>query len=231
MLIAEIYKSIQGEGEFAGTPSVFIRTSGCNLRCWFCDTPFTSWHPEGENLTVDQVVAEVSRLTGDEGRHVVLTGGEPLIQAPAVELTQELRNLGSFITTETAGTVYLPVATDLMSISPKRANSTPPVSRSEVWSRQHEERRHVPEVIRQLTEEYVYQFKFVIDQPADVDDVCRYLDELSFIDRERVWLMPQATTREELSERSAWVHEAADRASLRFSSRQHIAQFGNARGH
>src|SRR5689334_23693924 len=59
MLISEIFYSIQGEGELTGVPSVFVRASGCNLRCTWCDTPYASWNPEGEPRTVEQIVAEV----------------------------------------------------------------------------------------------------------------------------------------------------------------------------
>ena len=80
MLVAEIFHSIQGEGELTGLPSVFVRAAGCNLRCAWCDTPYASWQPEGRPMTVEAVVAEVIQ---HPARHVVLTGGEPMV-APEI---------------------------------------------------------------------------------------------------------------------------------------------------
>jgi 7-carboxy-7-deazaguanine synthase len=93
--IAEIFHSIQGEGRLAGLPSVFIRTSGCNLRCAWCDTPYTSWKPEGRERSLDEIVAEVNRCAC---RHVVLTGGEPLLAKDVEELTERLATSGRHIT-------------------------------------------------------------------------------------------------------------------------------------
>ena len=80
MRIAEIYKSIQGEGRLTGAASVFVRTSGCNLRCWFCDTPYASWQPEGEDYAVDEVIAEVQEW---DAPHVVITGVIDRLEADA----------------------------------------------------------------------------------------------------------------------------------------------------
>ena len=226
--IAEIYQSIQGEGEFTGTSSIFVRTTGCNLRCWFCDTPFTSWEPEGQPQSVDQVLKRVSEL---DVQHVVVTGGEPLLLPDVVPLTAELRQRGYFVTIETAGTVFREATADLMSISPKLANSTPSAERSLVWSKRHEKIRHRPTVIRSLIADSPYQFKFVIDQSEDIDQVEDWLSEFPEIDRSRVWLMPQATTREELATKTGWIQSASDANGFQFTSRLHIEQFGNARGH
>src|SRR5262245_28364002 len=114
MRIAEIYRSIQGEGFLTGASSVFVRASGCNLRCWFCDTPYTSWQPEGRDYSVDEIVAEVEEW---DTQHVVVTGGEPMLFAELVPLCQELRSIVRHVTIETAGTLHLPVDCDLMSIS------------------------------------------------------------------------------------------------------------------
>src|SRR5207253_11213749 len=88
--IAELFYSIQGEGSLVGVPSVFIRTSGCNLRCAWCDTPYTSWQPEGSERTLDQILGEVK---AQPARHVVVTGGEPMIAPDVVPLTVRLRSL------------------------------------------------------------------------------------------------------------------------------------------
>src|SRR6185503_14863937 len=107
--IAELFYSLQGEGTLVGVPSVFVRTSGCNLRCTWCDTPYTSWRPEGENQSVDAIVQTVEAFGAD---HVVVTGGEPMIEPEIVELTKGLREAGLHITIETAGTVYVSVECD-----------------------------------------------------------------------------------------------------------------------
>src|SRR5579871_6797007 len=164
--IAEIFYSLQGEGSLVGVPSVFIRTSGCNLRCSWCDTPYTSWNPEGDDRSVDEVLDEVKALSGS-ARHVVVTGGEPMIAREIVALTDRLLGAGFHITIETAGTVFQPVACDLMSISPKLANSTP----TGAWAGRHESLRIQPAVLSALMGRYDYQFKFVMQTPGDLDEV------------------------------------------------------------
>ena len=224
MLIAEIFHSIQGEGRYTGTTSVFVRTSGCNLRCWFCDTPYTSWNPEGTAWSVEAILAAVAQFTCP---HVVLTGGEPMLVPDLVELARELSNRGAFVTIETAGTVDLPVVADLMSISPKLRNSTPV---GDEWAARHDQRRHAPEVIRRLIRDYPYQLKFVIDQPSDVADVEQWLREFPEVAAGNVYLMPQAITAEALREKTAWVQNAAVERGWQFSPRLHIELFGARRG-
>src|SRR5262245_7737884 len=122
MRISEIFHSIQGEGTLTGTPSTFVRTTGCNLRCTWCDSDYTSWNPEGENLSIPQILDRVSDYPST---HVVITGGEPLIAKGIETLTHELRDAGYHITIETAATIWADVVCDLASISPKLSNSTP----------------------------------------------------------------------------------------------------------
>lgn len=224
MLISEIFHSVQGEGRYVGTPSVFVRTSGCNLRCWFCDTPYTSWNPEGDPRTVASLLEQIASY---ECEHVVITGGEPMLVAEVRELTERLREAGHFITIETAGTVYSPVACHLMSISPKRPNSTPAGTD---WADRHEARRHRPDVIRRLIAEYDYQFKFVIDTAADVADVEEWLREFPEVDVSRILLMPQGTDAAVLAGKMPLLHRAAESRGWGVSPRLHIELFGNTRG-
>ena len=227
MRVAEIYRSLQGEGLLTGAESVFVRASGCNLRCWYCDTPFTSWSPEGEDLSVDEIA---SRILAYDCQHVVLTGGEPMLFAELIPLAATLRAAGRHITIETAGTLYLPVACDLMSISPKLANSTPSEEQAGVWRARHERVRHAPAVIRRLVDEYAYQFKFVVDSAADVEDVERYLDEFPEIARSKVMLMPQGTDTEALAEQGEWLEPLCEKRGFGFCPRKHIEWFGFTRG-
>ncbi len=227
MRIAEIFQSIQGEGFLTGTESAFVRASGCNLRCWYCDTPYASWEPEGEDLAVEEIVARVEAMGP---RHAVLTGGEPMLWAELVPLSRELARLGRHVTIETAGTLYLPVACDLMSVSPKLSNSTPSPKRHPRWAWRHETARHAPEVVRRLAAEYTCQFKFVVDTAADCREVEDYLAGLPEIERGRVMLMPQGTDAAELAEKATWLEPYCRDHGLSFCPRVHIEQFGLVRG-
>ena len=219
MKIAEIFHSIQGEGILVGVPSVFVRTSGCNLRCSWCDTPYTSWTPEGQERSIDSIVAEVRSYRAS---HVVVTGGEPMIAPGIEELTHRL---DQHLTIETAGTVDADVRCDLVSISPKLANSTPEGR----WAAQHERLRYQPEVLKQLTGRYPYQLKFVIAQPGDLQEVLAIVTEIG-AGKDRVVLMPEGTDSAVLASRAPWLAEICKREGFRYSPRLHIDLWGNRRG-
>jgi 7-carboxy-7-deazaguanine synthase len=304
MRIAEIFRSLQGEGRLTGVDSVFVRVSGCNLRCGFCDTPYASWSPEGEDLSVDEILdrinvipinvipinvipinvipkdvipkdvilseaknlpvqhpsaVSIDSVQGSGFRvqpsssithhssfsnHVVLTGGEPMLFAELIPLSTALHNAGWHITIETSGTLYLPVACDLMSISPKLSNSTPAASGSAAcatgsasasmldprWTHRHEANRHRPQVINRLISEYDYQIKFVIDTLADCQEAEEYLTSMPQIDRVRVMLMPQGTDPEELAAKTQWLEPYCAVHNLLFCPRRHVEWFGPGRG-
>jgi 7-carboxy-7-deazaguanine synthase len=223
MRIAEIFYSVQGEGTLVGVPSVFVRTSGCNLRCTWCDTPYTSWNPEGEDLALSEILARVALFAS--ARHIVLTGGEPMIAAGIVDLSQQLRERGLHITVETAGTVFTEVACDLMSISPKLSNSTP----EGLFQAHHEKLRMQPEVLRRLMRGYDYQLKFVIAREEDIEearDVIANLDAPA----EKVILMAEGVSAGVLRERGLWLAELCKQYGYRFSPRLHVDLYGNRRG-
>jgi len=220
--IAELFYSLQGEGSLIGVPSVFIRTSGCNLRCSWCDTPYTSWQPEGTELSLDQIIDEVK---AHPARHVVITGGEPMIAPEILPLTERLRALGLHITIETAGTVFHPVACDLVSISPKLSNSTPQGE----WGARHERVRTQLGPLIEWIGRYPYQLKFVIARPADLEEVHALLEAVGS-DREHTILMPEGTDSAVLRERGAWLAEICKQEGFRFSPRLHVDLWGNQRG-
>jgi len=224
--IAEIFYSIQGEGLLVGVPSVFVRTSGCNLRCVWCDTPYTSWQPEGENQATHHIVA-AARAFG--ASHVVVTGGEPMIAPEIVQLTALLRDAGLHITIETAGTTYAPVACELMSISPKLANSTPLYREGGRWASQHERLRYQPDVLRQLMTEYPYQLKFVVAQPEDLAEIEAIRADIK-APASGIILMPEGTRQDEIQKRALWLAEICKQNGYRYSPRLHIDLWGDKRG-
>jgi 7-carboxy-7-deazaguanine synthase len=227
MRIAEIYRSVQGEGLLTGVPSVFVRTSGCNLRCWFCDTPYTSWHAEGGDMSTDEIVAQVEEW---DCPNVVVTGGEPMLWAELIPLCQRLHAIGRHITIETAGTLDLPVVCDLMSISPKFASSAPSAEKHAHWSRRHERERHRPDVIRRFVRDYAYQLKFVVDGPADLEELAQYLAAFPKITNDRVLLMPQGIEQMELERRALWLRPFCEAHGFVFCPRKHIEWYGPVRG-
>ncbi|MBK8477841.1 MAG: 7-carboxy-7-deazaguanine synthase QueE [Opitutaceae bacterium] len=230
MLISEIFHSLQGEGELAGVPSVFVRTAGCNLRCTWCDTPYASWTPEGTQRSVAEVVAEVLR---HPARHVVLTGGEPMLAPELPELAAALRAAGKHLTIETAAT-FAPagIACDLASLSPKLRNSTPPPAQfGPGWSERHEAARWQPEVVAAWLGEYDCQLKFVVATEDDVAELESLLARLPAPPpRHKVLLMPEGTTPDTLAVRTAWLVGLCRDRGYRFAPRLHIAWFGNKRG-
>jgi len=210
----------------AGVPSVFLRTSGCNLRCAWCDTPYASWEPEGREWSV---AALLDFVAAESPLHVVITGGEPMIARGIVPLTEGLRRLGRHITIETAGTVFAPVACDLMSLSPKLSNSTPVDRDGGRWVERHERLRIRPEVLRRLMDVCPYQFKFVVAAPGDLEEIRALVRDLA-ADTSRVVLMPEGADPDLLRERGRWVAETAVREGFRYSPRLQIELWGNRRG-
>ena len=177
-------------------------------------------------MSVDEVVQAVCTLGH---RYVVLTGGEPMLFAELVPLCDALHQLGKHITVETAGTLLLPLECDLMSVSPKLANSTPQDA-SNRWLKRHETSRHVPHVIRYLVSRYAYQMKFVVGEPEDGEEVLAYLESFPEIDRERVMLMPEGVKLSRLEAVETWLRPFCQQHDLIYCPRRHIEWYGSVRG-
>ncbi|WP_338466714.1 7-carboxy-7-deazaguanine synthase QueE [Novosphingobium sp. ZN18A2] len=234
----EIFASLQGEGPSIGRPSVFVRLSRCNLACRWCDTAYT-WRFTGDNrphrddltferkanqMTLDE--ADVAdRICAYDVDRLVITGGEPLLQAPA--LSRVLHRLKDMRPTlhaevETNGTVPVPEAlealVDQWNVSPKLAHSGNPADLA-----------LPPEQIEQWSKNNKAYFKFVIANPADCDEVSA-LAARHGIAPVRLFVMPEGTDSETLRTRSKWLAEEALRRGWRFTDRLHIHLYGDTRG-
>lgn len=222
--VAETFTSRQGEGMLTGTMSHFIRLSGCNLRCWFCDTPYASWEPEGDWRAVNELI---DGAIESGTNYVVLTGGEPLLPAASTELVESLQQAGMHVTIETAGTVYRPVAADLMSISPKLSGSGPATG---TWSARHESQRWRPQVIQQLIDSSKqHQVKFVVDSPQEFAEAKAAVAELG-LSAANVWIMPQGISVDDLEEKRNWLEPLVTDAGYQYCQRMQILWYGNRRG-
>ncbi|MEA2552188.1 MAG: 7-carboxy-7-deazaguanine synthase [Fimbriimonadaceae bacterium] len=226
--IAEIFASIQGEGQWLGTPSTFVRVSGCNLRCGWCDTPYASWEPEGPTIGLPEILAEVDRLGT---KHVVLTGGEPLLFDAIVPLAEALRKRGKVITVETAGTVFRELRCDLMSISPKLAGSAPDESTG--WRERHESTRTNLEVLDRLIAGYPHQLKFVVNPegPDELPEILSLLERLpSLSDSSPILLMAEGRDVETIHRRERLLVPVCMKHGFRLTPRYQIDLFGDTRG-
>ncbi|HYQ97750.1 MAG TPA: 7-carboxy-7-deazaguanine synthase QueE [Candidatus Nitrosocosmicus sp.] len=227
MRISEIFYSIQGEGRLSGVPSVFIRTSGCNLRCVWCDTPYTSWSPDGKEMSLDEILHAVESYPLS---HVVLTGGEPLLSHEIEELSVTLKTAGAHVTIETAATIFKPVSCDLVSMSPKLSNSTPWQKQNGRFAAMHDQHRLNYNVVQRFIDRYDYQLKFVVDREQDFAEVRQIVDALKNVDTSRVLIMAQARNRRQLHQKSRWIVELCKKFGYGYSPRLHIELYGNRRG-
>ncbi len=227
MRISEIFYSIQGEGRLSGVPSVFIRTSGCNLRCDWCDTPYTSWNPEGKEMTLVEILHAIESYPLG---HVVLTGGEPLLSHEIEELSGKLKAAEAHVTIETAATIFKPVSCDLVSMSPKLSNSTPWQKQNGRFVAMHDQHRLNFNVMQQFIDRYDYQLKFVVDREQDFAEIRQILDALKNVDTTRILIMAQARNRRQLHQKSRWIVELCKKFGYGYSPRLHIELYGNRRG-
>jgi 7-carboxy-7-deazaguanine synthase len=150
--------------------------------------------------------------------------------APGVAaLTEAIGAAGAHITIESAGTIYQSVRCDLMSISPKLANSTPWEREGGRWAAQHERLRFNPDVLKRLVAGYAYQIKFVVTSAADLAEIEKMQHALS-VPAANVVLMPEGVDRDILRDRGRWLAEICKERGYRFSPRLHVELWGDKRG-
>jgi len=225
--ISEMFYTLQGEGKYSGFPCVFIRTSGCNLRCVWCDTPFASWEPDGLPKSIDDILEETKQAGWSNVHHYIISGGEPMIQKELPELVNALNERGHFITIETAGTVYKPLDIGLFSISPKLANSIPG---KEEFPKEH--RLHMKNNKHDKLGEFInnvdYQLKFVTCNDQDTVEILEIVNRFN-VPRHKVFLMPEGITQEALAARALEVANICKREGFVFTGRLHVDLWGNTR--
>jgi len=236
--LSEMFDSIQGEGPHTGAPCVFLRLANCNLKCSWCDTKYTwDWENYDKNAEVQELsiyeIVEKIDLFGK--KHIVITGGEPLLQQPnLVSLLKQLKIKGEkendfgayFVEIETNGTIMpieeMLVLVDQWNVSPKTTNS------------QNEQKGvHLEKLYEKSLPFYKclqnISFKFVIDKPEDLVEINKVLEKYD-ISKAKVILMPQGTTKEGILEKSYWIDRYAKENNFVFSTRLHVLLWDNQRG-
>ena len=230
MKISELFFSIQGEGELTGIPSVFVRTSGCNLRCRWCDTKYASWKPEGENVTINDLLEKVCSYPA---RHVVISGGEPMIAKGIKDFTRLLKESGKHITIETAGTIAPNgIQCDLASLSPKLSDSTPKEGDiNKEWIDRHESKRLDYDILSEWVNSYNFQLKFVVSKEEEIKEIQNVISRIEGkILPEKVLLMPEGIDPDTLRSRYDLLIDLCKENGYRLCHRLHIDLFGNTPG-
>ena len=232
----KIFYTVQGEGKYCGYPSIFIRLSGCNLKCeWqnpdgtttICDTPHASYTPQINKLSIDDIIKQVQLYNC---KHVVITGGEPFLQPNVTKLIGRLTGLGYFVTVETNGTIYRENDASCISMSPKLATSTfNPNHQQELLRRNWESvksftQKHFPSI----------QYKFVVNTIEDMDEIIAFKDRVmadAGIDiNDRIWLMPQGTTKEQFDIKMEDLVIICKQYGWKLTDRLHIRIWGSKVG-
>lgn len=208
MQISEIFYSLQGEGINVGVPSIFIRLSGCHLRCTWCDSKFTWDMKSGTKMTTDEIIKEIKKYPC---KHLVITGGEPLIQQSALtDLLSKLK--GYYVEMETSGSLKSNIDRYInhYNCSPKLSNS-------------QNKRIHLEKFPSTKT-----YYKFVVDTEKDLAEIQEFISKYK-LPKDKILLMPQGIKRSEINQKSKWLAEICKRENIRFSPRLHINIWGNKR--
>jgi 7-carboxy-7-deazaguanine synthase len=230
--VSETFFSLQGEGPTAGVPSVFLRLQGCNLLCkWPCDT-IPVWR-KGTQYTFEELFnkwkADGTLFHLQDGAHLIITGGEPMLRQ------KEISNFLQFFWHEVTWMPYIEVETnatikpdtqDILHGWVNQYNCSPKLSNSKM----EKSRRIRPESLKYFVGDRRAIFKFVIENPTDLEEVLDdYVKQFS-IDPTRVYLMPECVNRAELQEKTRWVAELCKEYGFNFGNRLQVAIWDQTTG-
>lgn len=201
----EIYFTVQGEGLLQGVPSIILRTPGCNLNCIWCDSD------EGSSLKFLCKAEDLFQyMMSLNCTHLIITGGEPMIQKDIKEFTSELCERGIHLTIETNGTVASRVKANLISISPKLKNA------------ENKSKTIDYDVLNYYIKNYPYQLKFVVRTEADFREIKNVLSNLDTYDHDRILAMPLASSKKEIEETGKSVVELCKKYNIRYADRMQL---------
>jgi 7-carboxy-7-deazaguanine synthase len=234
MKIVEEFYTLQGEGKYLGVPSWFIRTTGCNLRCQWanpdgtttkCDTPYTSFNPEkGTDLNITESLRELRKHPVN---HVVITGGEPLLQPDLTLVCDIFKASGYQVTIETNATQYKQITAAFISMSPKLSSS---YAQDNVFEKElHAKNNNWKESARKYMDTNLYQFKFVYNDKTDLEDILLAQKELK-IPSKNIYLMPQGITTDQFKFKEKEMFDVCMKYGFNYTPRMHIDVWGNKRG-
>ena len=225
MKISEIFESIQGEGNNAGKPAVFLRTAECNLKCVWCDTKYTwDWKNYDYSKEVNEISIKEVRQSLEQFRvrHLVITGGEPLMQQDDLAELLTFLKPKFYVEVETNGTILpnntLSVLVDQWNVSPKTKNSGNPLEMCED-----------NECYTFFSKKKNCYFKYVVESEEDLIEINQLISKYN-LEKERVLLMTQAMTKEEILAKEKNVFTLSKKNSLGFSPRLHVMKWGSQRG-
>lgn len=222
MQISEIFYSIQGEGTNIGKPAIFLRLAGCHLRCVWCDSKFTWDMKSGKQMSTEQIIKVIKKYPC---KHLIITGGEPLIQQSEIKELLEKRvqnqkkNISQqyFVEIETSGSLQpqMNELVDQYNCSPKLSNSkNRPINYNLS--------------LQKFPKEKTW-YKFVVDKKSDLKEIKKFIKDHK-LPKDKIILMPQGISKTEILKCGKWLAEICKKENWRFSTRLHIELWGNKRG-
>ena len=230
MKVCEMFKSIQGEGRLIGVVSVLIHLWGCNLRCKWCDEKKCLKKGEYQEMTLSDIISKMGKY---HCKHIIISGGEPMLSSEISQFTKMLKLEGYHITVETNGTIVKKdLAADLISMSPKLLNSVPDYTNPEQFKIYNERRLNI-KAIKFYMKNFDYQVKFVVEDESDSMEVEKIISELREVptyDEEKILMMPLSSSRRELFKVQKRIAELCIKKGYRYGNRLHLQIWGKCSG-